>query len=64
MKISMKCCCGATFDMEDAPYYINSGGESDAKGRKFVIEVRADDWQERHQICLGIKPAAGTGEGK
>lgn len=53
MKINLKCCCGATFEAEDARgSYIQPGGGADSKSRKFLIEVRADDWQEHHQVCL------------
>lgn len=27
--------------------------EACTKGRKFIIEIRADDWLDRHSICLG-----------
>jgi hypothetical protein len=53
MRIQLKCCCGATFDIEDTRgSYLENGGAKDPKGRKFLIEARADDWQERHQVCL------------
>jgi hypothetical protein len=53
MKINLKCCCGATFEIEDTRgSYLQPGGGVDSNGRKFLIEARADDWQERHQVCL------------
>lgn len=65
MNINLKCKCGATFSIiDERGTYLLRGGEADAKGRKFLIEVRADDWQERHQICLGLNDAAAPEYGK
>lgn len=53
MKITLKCKCGATIELEDARgVYIKNDGTVDEKGRKFLMEVRSDEWQERHQACL------------
>lgn len=55
MKIELKCKCGATLLLnDDKGVYISSGGTVDERGRKYLIEVRSDDWQERHQACLGL----------
>lgn len=53
MKIELKCSCGATAVFtDDRGVYIKNRGEADNSGRKFLIEVRSDDWQTRHQNCL------------
>lgn len=53
MKISLECCCGASVVFEDAHgNFINPGGELDKNGRKFLVECRSDEWQDRHQSCL------------
>lgn len=50
--ISLKCSCGATADFLDGGgRYINPGGAHDSKGRKYRIEVHADDWLDRHESC-------------
>ena len=55
--IILKCPCGASIQLEDAAEsYINGKtGEPDKKGRRFLIEVRADEWQDRHQKCTDLK---------
>ena len=53
--ISLKCKCGGTFSMSCTSYII-VGGHTDSRGRKFISEVRADEWLDRHQGC--ITPAA------
>lgn len=59
MKIELHCLCGSMLLLENGnPTYINSGGFSDEKGRKFLIEVRADEWLDRHQSCISLS----TGE--
>lgn len=53
MRIELKCSCGASVIFEDNRCtYIKNGGEADEKGRKFLIEVRADEWQDKHSVCL------------
>lgn len=55
MRIELKCKCGASAIFEDNKgVYIKEGGKADEKGRKFLIEVRADEWQERHSACLAV----------
>lgn len=55
MRIELKCKCGAEAVFEDERgVFINRGGDRDEKGRCYVIEQRADDWQERHQQCLAL----------
>uniref|UniRef100_A0A6M3JQZ0 Uncharacterized protein n=1 Tax=viral metagenome TaxID=1070528 RepID=A0A6M3JQZ0_9ZZZZ len=52
MKIELKCKCGDSLMIEDEKgTYINDGGKPDDKGRKFLIEVRADEWREQHREC-------------
>ena len=50
MLIKLKCCCGATFDVEGGTY-INRGGKPDNQGRMFVVQVMADEWLDRHRNC-------------
>lgn len=49
--LKLSCSCGATFE-GTLNTYINLGGKPDDKGRIFLIEVRADEWSERHSGCL------------
>ena len=57
MKIELKCKCGASASFSDnRGVYINSDGVADSKGRKFNIEVRADEWLDRHNICYAEEP--------
>lgn len=55
--ITLHCSCGASISLSDAAEaYINSrDGSPDKKGRRFQIELRADDWLDRHQKCVDIK---------
>ena len=50
MEIKLKCSCGARAVFRDV-IYINHNGIVDEKGRLFLIEVRSDEWQERHRMC-------------
>ena len=48
-QVELKCGCGASVTLTDsAGAYITNGGEADALGRKFIIEVMADRWMEQH----------------
>jgi hypothetical protein len=59
--ISISCPCGARIEFNDAAEStINTSGSPDKKGRRFLIEVRADEWQDRHQPCVDAKIAAQT----
>ena len=49
--IELRCPCGGTFKGTGSEY-INGGGAKDAKNRVFVIELRADEWQDSHARCL------------
>lgn len=55
--ITLKCPCGASIQLEDAAEsYINGKtGEPDKHGRRFQIELRADQWLDRHSDCIKIK---------
>ena len=54
--ISIQCACGSRIEFQDAAEStINSNGSPDKQGRRFLIEVRADEWQFRHQKCIDIK---------
>lgn len=56
MKISLECSCGAKVVFEDAyGTFINPDGKLDENGRKFIIECRSDEWQDRHHTCLSTK---------
>lgn len=56
MKIALKCRCGSEVVFEDERGAYCKGAEgaspSDDKGRRYLVEVRADEWQERHKQCL------------
>ncbi len=51
--IKMTCSCGASFE-GDLHTFINGGGVPDSRGRVFIMEVRADEWSERHAKCLSV----------
>ena len=52
MKISLKCSCGAEAIFSDGRgSYINIGGGYDKRGRKFLVQVDADNWLEKHKDC-------------
>lgn len=54
--IAIHCPCGASITFEDAAEStINSGGNPDKRGRRYLIEVRADEWLDRHQRCVDMK---------
>lgn len=52
--IAIHCTCGSSITFTDnAESYIHGKtGEPDKRGRRFLIEVRADEWQARHADCL------------
>ena len=56
--IALHCSCGSSITLTDnAESYINplQDGKPDSKGRRYVIEVRAEEWLDRHQKCIDIK---------
>lgn len=54
--ISLQCPCGAFIQLEDAAEsYINLNGQPDKHGRRYLIEVRSDEWQDRHADCITIR---------
>jgi hypothetical protein len=54
--IALHCTCGSSITLADAAEsYINASGSPDKKGRRYLIEVRADEWQSRHQRCVDVK---------
>ena len=60
MKIELKCRCGAeaTWTDERGAYAGGVTGHANARGFRYLIEERADEWQQRHQQCLvahGVK---------
>ena len=60
MKIEMTCKCGATFSIDDPDgRYISN--PPDPKGRKYILEVQAEQWQEQHKGCLGVTKVAFSG---
>lgn len=60
--INIHCTCGSSIVFtDDAESYINpKDGNPDKRGRRYLIEVRADEWQERHQKCIDAKNAILT----
>jgi len=56
MKITLKCTCGAEGKFSDTKAsFINTGGDTDEKGRRYVVQVDADNWLDRHKVCLENK---------
>lgn len=54
-KVNLSCSCGAVIVLEDTSYtLIEKGGKLDNKGRKYLIDKQADEWQERHQECTEV----------
>lgn len=55
-RTELSCPCGATIVLENAAgSFINTGGAPDNKGRKYIIQVDADKWLDRHQSCITTK---------
>ena len=53
--VESKCVCGSIFKESDSRgSYINDGGRRDNKGRKFLIELRLDQWLEKHKGCVEV----------
>ena len=53
MKIILKCPCGGEAVFEDTGIYINPHDcAADEKGRKFILQIQADAWLDRHAECL------------
>ena len=48
------CVCGSRLEIrDDAESFINpQTNEPDSKGRQYLIEVRADEWLDRHDQCV------------
>jgi hypothetical protein len=59
MKIDLRCGCGAAISLSSGEF-INGGGRKDEKGRVFVVEVRADEWQARHEGHRVPSPAQSS----
>ena len=56
LKIDMRCSCGAEFHINDTQgVFFDVDGKPDKKGRRFVIEKRADEWLEIHWGCISGK---------
>ena len=54
--ITLRCLCGSAITLhDDAESLINQDGKADKHGRKFLIEIRSDEWQTRHQKCVDTK---------
>lgn len=59
--ISIHCTCGSRIEFTDnAESYINQNGSPDKRGRRYLIEVRADEYLDRHQRCVDVKTQALT----
>lgn len=54
MNIQLRCggCSSSVKFEDDSDMLINQDATADEQGRKYIVEVRADAWQERHQVCL------------
>ena len=53
MTIKLSCKCGATFEATGGEF-INPGGDKDDRQRVFIVELRAEEWLDRHQGCLPV----------
>jgi hypothetical protein len=55
--INLHCSCGASIQLTDnAESYINPDtGKPDKNGRRYQIELIADDWLKQHQKCTDIR---------
>lgn len=51
------CICGSRIELrDDAESLINGDpNKTDSRGRKFLIEVRAEEWLDRHQPCVDAR---------
>lgn len=60
--VSLRCCCGSSIELrDDAESLIDpNNGTNDKSGRRFLIELCSDEWQERHAICLQARIQAQT----
>ena len=60
MKISLKCSCGAeaVFDDPRGCYIDGQGGMKDSKGRVYLVELRSDEWLDRHSKCTPTEKEA------
>ena len=60
-RIKMKCSCGAEIDVSDSRgSYAGNMGVShmeDEHGRRYLVQVIADQWLERHQNCIDKRNA-------
>lgn len=56
-QVTLRCSCGASVELtDDAESLIDPvRGHVDGCGRRFLIEVRADEWLTRHQACTDTK---------
>lgn len=56
-QIDLKCNCGASISLTDAAEsYVNPDtGKPDKQGRRYQIELRADQWLDRHADCITIR---------
>jgi hypothetical protein len=54
--IQIRCSCGSSIEFTDAAEsYITPDGKADSKGRRYLVEVRADEYLTRHQKCVDVK---------
>jgi len=57
--VTMSCPCGARVEFhDDAESLIDPDGVPDSKGRRFLIELRTDEWLDRHNPCLEARISA------
>jgi len=54
--IDLRCVCGSAITLrDDSESPIDPAGRPDKQGRVFLIEVRSDEWQTRHQPCIDAR---------
>lgn len=54
MQIKLTCSCGASFEASSGTF-ASGGGRKDEKGRVYLVEVRADQWLDRHARCSDLR---------
>jgi len=64
--VAFHCVCGSTATFTDAAeaYISPKTGAPDSKGRRFLIEVRADEWLQRHAKCVDAQAALTAAKAK
>jgi len=51
MKITCKCTCGASFQIEGDQAFITSDTKVDENNHRFIQQQMTKDWLDRHAQC-------------